>query len=106
MSYTPSADRSTWPAEARAIAEDPKLKLPDHAVFYMDYVWPNPDAWIGALKLPRVRYGDTEMWVPVRVHTGGRPDHVWVFAQKIPRKPPRNLECKLSTEVDETEAVA
>lgn len=96
-----NADRSTWPEEAVALAE--WWGLADHGVYFRAVKHPNEDAYADVIQSPRVRYGDTEQWVPVRIHSQGRQ---WVFAQKIPRKPPRDLDCKLSTEMDATDPVS
>lgn len=113
MTYTPTDDRSKWPAEARKVAED--HHIPEGSWFYRVIDWPVKDAYDEDYQLPHQPRGErTWRWIRNKPLTGTRPNQKrWLFAQKWPEREgviksggTQYRDMTLSTEVDETEAVA
>lgn len=113
--YKPCSDRTKWPEEARAIANDPKFGLTEEAIFYHETEFPNANPFADYIELPYQKRGArTFRWIPLRVFVGpGKGNRVFSFAIKWPEREgviasggTKYHDVRLSTETDCTEAVA
>lgn len=80
---TPSADRSTWPAEAIELAE--WAELPEDSLYYGAITEEQSRLPYGdSIDLPRLPKGPQAFrWIPAKIHGNGK---VYLFAQKWPER--------------------